>query len=296
MPFNLIAGHEDIAERVREFRIAKLLLEHPLDSLARILVVTSPVTSGDDMLYAPRWVPPTAREFLAAGSIAKELANEPSTGPQDVVEWSGLPVLPSALVHHRHSMIAADDHRCLPGSAAVRSLISNTRIRYCPRVGGLPFEICRSSISADASGREQRTTGGVNTHGTGSIGVSVTCPVDTDGDFYPDSGGCLDVLRRNIPIGGHRMTLYELDGRWIFAPLLNDDDLVTTLRYPTLYAPVSGILCDAEWCGSGDIGSYKSSTSVTSQTAKARAAVQIVSAQLEDNGVCCDPLNDNTCD
>lgn len=54
-----------------------------------------------------------------------------------------------------------------------------------------------------ASGREQRTTGGVNTHGTGSIGVSVTCPVDTDGDFYPDSGGCLDILRRNIPISGH---------------------------------------------------------------------------------------------
>lgn len=54
VPFTLIAGHEDIAERVREFRIAKLLLKHPLDSLARILVVTSSVTSRDDMLYAPR--------------------------------------------------------------------------------------------------------------------------------------------------------------------------------------------------------------------------------------------------
>ena len=143
-----------------------------------------------------------------------------------------------------------------------------------------------------ANGREQQTIGGTNGHGSGVIGLNVSCPVDTDGDFHPDSGGCLDLLRRDIPVSGHRMKIYELDG-W---PLLfNDDDWVSTLRFPTLYAPVSGISCDTEWCGGGRTGSFRSSTLGSSRVVSASAAVEITSASFVNNGGCCDPVNDNTC-
>ncbi len=147
------------------------------------------------------------------------------------------------------------------------------------------------------NGRQQKNKySSVNAHGGGRTDIVVSCPTDTDGDYYPDEGGCEDVLDRGFSIGGHRMELYELDG-WIYHnPFFHDDDAVGTLRFPTLRASTSGIRCDIFGCTGGRDGAFQSKKSGSTTKVSAKAAIQITGAEFEDAfGSCCDPLSDPGC-
>ena len=128
-----------------------------------------------------------------------------------------------------------------------------------------------------------------NIHGSGSLNLGVSCPVDTDGDFHADRGGCQDVLDIGFRISGHRMTLYEMDHGL-------GDDKVGTLKFPTLHASVSGLDCSLYECGKGRDGTYRSKSSGSIRSVSAKAAIQITSAVFENAfGSCCDPLSDPGC-
>ena len=143
---------------------------------------------------------------------------------------------------------------------------------------------------------QQRSTRGTNSHGGGFVSVGVSCPVDTDGDNYVDEGGCLDLVSQGFGISGHRMELYELDGWIVHNPIFNDDDHVTTLRFPKLTATVSSTQCDVQECSAGSTGTYRSSTTSSSRTASARAAVRIMRARFTDEyNDCCDASDSETC-
>ena len=143
-----------------------------------------------------------------------------------------------------------------------------------------------------ANGREQQSAGTAsqNSHGSGVLSLTVACPVDTDGDYYPDEGGCTDALDHGFSLSGHRMELWELD-HWRYW-----DDYVGTMYFPKLSASGSGTNCDVYGCDGGSTGSFRSKRGGTSAVS-ASAAVRVTGALFEDEyGLCCDPLEDSTCD
>ena len=131
----------------------------------------------------------------------------------------------------------------------------------------------------------------VNAHGGGRLDLVVGCPLDTDGDYFADEGGCKGALDSGFSIGGHRMELYELDGT------RPDDDEVGTLKFPTLHASMSGVRCDIYGCtGSSRDGPFESKESGSTRLVSAKAAIQVTGAEFVDAfGSCCDPLSDPGC-
>ena len=85
---------------------------------------------------------------------------------------------------------------------------------------------------------QQVTTRGVNTHGSTATYVYVSCPYDSNGDGYCDTGGCEDVYY--FYSGNNWMTLYELDG-W------DDDEVVQSMYFPSVTVSLN---CDAMSCNS----------------------------------------------
>ena len=142
-----------------------------------------------------------------------------------------------------------------------------------------------------ANGRQQKSKfNNVNAHGGGRTDIVVSCPNDTNGDYYPDEGGCEDALDSGFSISGHRMDLYELDGSRL------DDEAVGTLQFPTLSASTTGIQCDIFGCTEGRDGTFRSKSSGSTTKVSAQAAIQITSARFVDAfNSCCDPLNDPGC-
>ena len=144
----------------------------------------------------------------------------------------------------------------------------------------------------DADGRKQESarTGSVNTHGYGILNLTVSCLVDAGGDYYPDEGGCEEALDHGFELRGHRMELWKLD-HW--RPW---DDHVGTIYFRTLSASGSGTNCDNYGCDAGPVGSSRKKLGGTSAVA-AKAAVGATAAWFSDEfGLCCDPLENPTCD
>ena len=83
---------------------------------------------------------------------------------------------------------------------------------------------------------EQTTATGVNVHGTKYVDVAVRCPVDSNGDGIPDTGGCADVA--GYSSGTNFLSLYELD------PFCCDE-LVQTVYFQPVTVNVA---CDAFGC------------------------------------------------
>lgn len=77
---------------------------------------------------------------------------------------------------------------------------------------------------------EQRTSAGINVHGTVTIDIPVRCPIDSNNDGVADAGGCRD-LREHISTGNF-MTVYELDP-------FTGNDLVQTLYFPQTVMPLN---------------------------------------------------------
>ena len=148
-----------------------------------------------------------------------------------------------------------------------------------------------ATLYNDPNGYKQGSAGtdAVNSHGTGSIDFGVYCPVDCDGDHYPDSGGCQEVLDYARYVTGHKMELWELD-HW--RPL---GDKTGAMYFPAIVAPANPSACDACGCDGTSIGSYRSKSSGTSAVS-AKAAVRVLSATFLDEGLCCEPIEDPTCD
>lgn len=143
---------------------------------------------------------------------------------------------------------------------------------------------------ANSTQQQSAGTASQNTHGSGVLSLTVSCPVDTDGDYYPNEGGCTDALDNGFTLRGHRMELWELD-HW--RPW---DDHIGTMHFPTLTASGSGTNCDVYGCDGGTTGSFRSKLRGTSAVS-ASAAVRVSGALFEDEyGLCCDPLEDPTCD
>ncbi len=148
-----------------------------------------------------------------------------------------------------------------------------------------------TTLYNDQNGWRQKSanTDAVNSHGVGAKTVGVNCPVDNDGDFYPDSGGCLDALRTAFSLSGHEMEFWELDHRRSW------DDEIGSISFPNLSAPTDDTNCDAHGCDGDDIGSYRAKSSGTSSVS-ASAAIQVTGATFIDkDGVCCD-LMDEECE
>lgn len=74
------------------------------------------------------------------------------------------------------------------------------------------------------------------------------------------------------------------------------DDKIGTMYFPTLIAPANRSACDVSGCSGTSIGSYKSKNSNSTGAVSASAAIKILSASFHDEGQCCDPLDDPTCD
>lgn len=142
---------------------------------------------------------------------------------------------------------------------------------------------------------QQRSTRGVNVHGTGTMSYSNGCPVDSDGDHINDRGGCVRPLgyRRNFTISGHRMALYELDGKGL-TRYISTDSHVETLRYPTLSVPASVVSCtEADGCEPGVVGTWSGPSRPPASYRKtdAKAAIRIKRLEFSDEeSLCCDPL------
>jgi hypothetical protein len=81
-----------------------------------------------------------------------------------------------------------------------------------------------------ASCTQQVSSRGVNVLGTYYGQMAASCPYDSNGDGYCDSGGCRDF--QGIWLGSSYMSLYELD------PVCCDD-LIQTVYYPATWAPLN---------------------------------------------------------
>ena len=74
------------------------------------------------------------------------------------------------------------------------------------------------------------------------------------------------------------------------------DDHVGTMCFPTLSACGSGTNSDTYGCDAGRVGAYRSKYGGT-PAVSAKAAVRVTGALFSDeSGLCCDPLEDPTCD
>ena len=92
------------------------------------------------------------------------------------------------------------------------------------------------SLYNDGDCTRQRSTTGINIHGSRTVDVSVRCPVDTDGDGVADQGGCADASTYRS--GANFLSLYELD-------LGTTDDLIQTMYFPEV---VLTLQCDQWGC------------------------------------------------
>ena len=149
------------------------------------------------------------------------------------------------------------------------------------------------------SNTQQRSTRGNNQHGGGRASLDApSCPSDSDGDGVNDAGGCKEALSRGFSVDGHRMELYELDGKWI-GRWFSSDTLVETLRFPGLEIAARDIDCDdADYCSESEVGRWRSPSNASSSgKTSAKAAIQIVRAVFSDpDSDCpCDPLLDPGC-
>lgn len=124
-----------------------------------------------------------------------------------------------------------------------------------------------------------------NLYGSGSSIVSVTCPVDHNGDGSFDAGGCLDV--NSLSISGNYMDLYELDGTdW--------DNYVNRLHFPTL--SVSPQNCGWDNCPSTSVQSWHSSTaSPGGPGTDAKIGLGIANAHYSFDCTTCEALPNNPC-
>jgi hypothetical protein len=91
------------------------------------------------------------------------------------------------------------------------------------------FRAPNCTLYNSASCTQQQTATGVNVLGTYYGSVASSCPVDTNGDGYCDSGGCKDFP--GIYLESAYMSLYELD------PLASDQ-LVQTVYFPATWIPL----------------------------------------------------------
>lgn len=82
----------------------------------------------------------------------------------------------------------------------------------------------------------QVSTQDANIHGTKYVDLRTTCPFDSDGDGFCDTGGCKDISSYSEM--NHFMSIYELDP-W------DHDSLVQTLYFPPLTVSLS---CDPWGC------------------------------------------------
>ena len=132
---------------------------------------------------------------------------------------------------------------------------------------------------------QQRSTRGPNHHGGGGFRLSASCPYDSDGDGYNESGGCKEALAGGFGVSGHRMELYELDP---WAP----DAHVETLRFPTLRISAATVDCDdVDYCGATGTGELQSPTSSSSSRTSAKAVIAITRAVFSDPySQCCEPM------
>jgi len=92
------------------------------------------------------------------------------------------------------------------------------------------YQAPNCSLYNAASCTAQASTAGVNVLGTYYGAVPSTCPYDSDGDGFCDTGGCRDF--QGIWLGSSYMTLYELD------PICCDD-LVQTIYFPATWVPLN---------------------------------------------------------
>ncbi len=84
---------------------------------------------------------------------------------------------------------------------------------------------------------QQKSATDVNVLGTYYGEVSVSCPYDSDGDGYCDTGGCRGGFE-GIWLGSSYMTLYELD------PVCCDE-VVQTVYFPATWIPLN---CTPWYC------------------------------------------------
>jgi uncharacterized protein (TIGR03437 family) len=123
----------------------------------------------------------------------------------------------------------------------------------------------------------QATSTGINVHGTKLVDIGVRCPQDTNGDGFPDQGGCADL--RTYTSDTNFMSLYELD------PVCCDD-LVQTVYFPTTSVSLS---CDAWGCGPAASGWVKPSF-YNDPASPAKISAELATAvnwgAFVDNGAC----------
>ncbi|MCY4598110.1 MAG: hypothetical protein OXC19_25340 [Bryobacterales bacterium] len=156
----------------------------------------------------------------------------------------------------------------------------------------------RSSLAIGTAGAEQdapqrpeRLAAEVrwHGHGVGAMRAGVNCPVDNEGDFYPDEGGCLEALNRTFHLSGHKMALWELD-HW--RPW---DDEIGTISFPILASPTDDTTCDVHSCEGDRIGSYRPRSSGI-RGVSASADVQVTGAAFIDKYGVCSGLTAEECD
>jgi len=140
---------------------------------------------------------------------------------------------------------------------------------------------------------QQRSTRGVNVHGAGTVIYRVACPEDTNGDLIADRGGCIQPSRHPFRVSGHRMELYELDGKGLLRAI-SVDTHVETLRFPTLTVRASGVSCsDVDGCDAESVGTWNRPSHPPSSSRKtdAKAAIRIQNLLFSDpDSLCCDPI------
>lgn len=138
-----------------------------------------------------------------------------------------------------------------------------------------------------AMGTQQVTITGINIHGTKSVDILVSCPLDADGDGLAENGGCADV--QSYRSGTNFMSLYELDPG-------TGSDLVQTLYFPEL-ALTTG--CRAWNCTSATsnwVEPVGYDTPKSPAIAFAEAAMRLNSGTFIDNNRACrlTPLRSET--
>ena len=94
------------------------------------------------------------------------------------------------------------------------------------------------SLYNAANCTQQRSTTGVNVHGSRVIDVPVRCPTDTNADGVADQGGCAEASTYRS--GSNFLSLYEIDPG-------TTDELIQTVYFPEV---VLTLQCDQWGCSS----------------------------------------------